>query len=88
VRCLRHIQKREQYQRLIRDFPKSKLVSDAYLAMGEMRFADGDWKGADKFYAILRGRQVHAATLHAHSRALSVGYSLRHFASPHGNSPQ
>jgi len=43
----------EQYQRLIRDFPKSKLVSDAYLAMGEMRFADGDWKGADKFYAIV-----------------------------------
>jgi hypothetical protein len=21
--------------------------------MGEMRFADGDWKGADKFYAIV-----------------------------------
>jgi TolA-binding protein len=41
----------EQYQHLIRDLPKSSFIPDAYLALGEIRFAEGDWMGADKFYA-------------------------------------
>lgn len=40
----------EQYQHVIRDLPKSKFIPDAYLALGEIRFAKGDWISADRFY--------------------------------------
>jgi hypothetical protein len=43
----------EHYQRLIQDVPISKHLPFAYLAIGQIRFASGDWQGAERSYAMV-----------------------------------
>jgi hypothetical protein len=43
----------EYYQRLIHEVPTSKHVPFAHLAIGNIRFASGDWQGADGCYAMV-----------------------------------
>jgi tetratricopeptide (TPR) repeat protein len=42
----------QYYGRLIRDVPSSSLVPLSHLAIGEIRFVLGDWKGADQSLAM------------------------------------
>jgi tetratricopeptide (TPR) repeat protein len=42
---------REVYYKLIKSFPESKFVPNAYLSFAEHYFAQGDMNAADKFYA-------------------------------------
>ncbi len=42
---------REVYYRLIKNFPESKFVPNAYLSFAEHYFATGDMQAANKFYA-------------------------------------
>jgi tetratricopeptide (TPR) repeat protein len=41
------------YKRLVRDFPESQLVPQSHLAIGNIYFANGDWKAADQSYSMV-----------------------------------
>ncbi|MEL6189882.1 MAG: tetratricopeptide repeat protein, partial [Myxococcota bacterium] len=40
----------ETYEKLVREFPKSDLVLDAYLVLGDYQFDQGDLPGAENWY--------------------------------------
>lgn len=64
---------RAQYERLIAEVPLTKSRAQAYLALGEIHFAQSDWRGAEKLYEkAAASRDVRVASCAAYGKAWTL----------------